>query len=315
MGNCDAFKFQSPAALRSEEYRQLFRLPPEEFLVQDFNCAFQESILLQGHMYLFVRYLCFYSNIFGFETKRIIAFNEITSVKRAKAVGIFPNAIEIFAGGKKFFFASFLSHYEAFKLINDGRKRHSTGAKEIKGQQEPMSESRRQENGFFYICKGNSSKNPINDMESTARDEDVPTSTESNVPSSANGAELVAESVINTRSSAPADCSWKPDNSDAPKDRHEAIYSPLSSSVLSVDILHPVTTPCYNFIDYTFTFGCVMIISMGCFLCAVPEGFTKVAETKFQMKVEEFFNLYFSDKAVNFIESFHRRCGDKGSML
>ncbi|KHG10586.1 GRAM domain-containing 1A [Gossypium arboreum] len=29
------------------------------------------------------------------------------------------------------------------------------------------------------------------------------------------------------------------------------------------------------------------------------------------MKVEEFFNLYFSDKAVNFIESFHRRCGDK----
>ncbi|XP_052490180.1 protein VASCULAR ASSOCIATED DEATH 1, chloroplastic-like isoform X5 [Gossypium raimondii] len=123
-----------------------------------------------------------------------------------------------------------------------------------------MSESRRQENGFFYICKGNSSKNPINDMESTARDEDVPTSTESNVPSSANGAELVAESVINTRSSAPADCSWKPDNSDAPK---------------------------------------------------VPEGFTKVAETKFQMKVEEFFNLYFSDKAVNFIESFHRRRGDK----
>ncbi|KAL1156094.1 hypothetical protein V6Z11_A08G069300 [Gossypium hirsutum] len=217
---------QSPAALRSEEYRQLFRLPPEEFLVQDFNCAFQESILLQGHMYLFVRYLCFYSNIFAFETK---VFLNIT-----KTVGIFPNAIEIFAGGKKFFFASFLSRDEAFKLINDGRKQHSTGAKEIKEQQE------------------NSSKDPINDMESTA--------SESNVPSSANGAELVAESVTNTRSSAPADCSWKPDNSYAPE---------------------------------------------------IPEGFTKVAETKFQMKVEEFFNLYFSDKAVNFIESFHRRCGDK----
>ncbi|KAG4186677.1 hypothetical protein ERO13_A08G058400v2, partial [Gossypium hirsutum] len=216
----------SPAALRSEEYRQLFRLPPEEFLVQDFNCAFQESILLQGHMYLFVRYLCFYSNIFAFETK---VFLNIT-----KTVGIFPNAIEIFAGGKKFFFASFLSRDEAFKLINDGRKQHSTGAKEIKEQQE------------------NSSKDPINDMESTA--------SESNVPSSANGAELVAESVTNTRSSAPADCSWKPDNSYAPE---------------------------------------------------IPEGFTKVAETKFQMKVEEFFNLYFSDKAVNFIESFHRRCGDK----
>ncbi|PPR98141.1 hypothetical protein GOBAR_AA22532 [Gossypium barbadense] len=327
---------QSPAALRSEEYRQLFRLPPEEFLVQDFNCAFQESILLQGHMYLFVRYLCFYSNIFAFETK--------------------------------FFFASFLSRDEAFKLINDGRKQHSTGAKEIKEQQllvlhlevflsyaGTYVRVQKQRERIFAFVKENSSKDPINDMESTARDEDVPTSSESNVPSSANGAELVAESVTNTRSSAPADCSWKPDNSYAPEkreigkgdrikkkseerlenmkkqrvnrvkenaqvseetklsysflaDRHDAIYSPLSYSVLSVDILHPVTT-----FDYTFIFGSVMIISMGCFLCAVPEGFTKVAETKFQMKVEEFFNLYFSDKAVNFIESFHRRCGDKGA--
>ncbi|PPE00158.1 hypothetical protein GOBAR_DD02811 [Gossypium barbadense] len=30
-----------------------------------------------------------------------------------------------------------------------------------------------------------------------------------------------------------------------------------------------------------------------------------------KIKVEEFFNLFFSDNAVNFIESFHRRCGDK----
>ncbi|MFQ6655024.1 hypothetical protein Gotur_025757, partial [Gossypium turneri] len=29
------------------------------------------------------------------------------------------------------------------------------------------------------------------------------------------------------------------------------------------------------------------------------------------IKVEEFFNLFFPDNAVNFIESFHRRCGDK----
>ncbi|KAA3471248.1 protein VASCULAR ASSOCIATED DEATH 1, chloroplastic-like [Gossypium australe] len=243
---------QSPAALRSEEYRQLFRLPPEEFLVQDFNCAFQESILLQGHMYLFVRYLCFYSNIFGFETK---------------TVGIFPNAIEFFAGGKKFFFASFLSRDEAFKLINDGRKRHSTVAKEIKEQQEPMSESRSQENGFFAFVKENSSKNPINDMESTARysllTERIGELScefirffliESNVPSSANGAELVAESVINTRSSAPADCSWKPDNSYAPE---------------------------------------------------IPEGFTKVAETKFQIKLLISLNLFIEDVEIKNSAALH----------
>jgi hypothetical protein len=93
---------QSPTSLRSEEYRQLFRLPTDEVLVEDFNCAYQENILIQGHMYLFVHFICFYSNIFGFETKKIIPFQEVTSVRRAKTAGIFPNAIEIFAGGKKY---------------------------------------------------------------------------------------------------------------------------------------------------------------------------------------------------------------------
>ncbi|XVF79759.1 hypothetical protein PTKIN_Ptkin15bG0015500 [Pterospermum kingtungense] len=250
---------QSPVASRSEEYRQLFRLPPEELLVQDFNCAFQESILLQGHMYLFVHCICFYSNIFGYETKKIIAFNEITSVKRAKTAGIFPNAIEIFAGGKKYFFASFLSRDEAFKLIHDGWVQHGCGAKKITERQESMFETSSQENGFVAIKKVNSSKSLINDMESTDRGEDVPTSKVRSY--SYNDAKVGPESVINTRSSAGADtCSWKPENCDAVK---------------------------------------------------VPDCFTKVAETKFPIKVEEFFNLYFSDNAVNFVESFHGRCGDK----
>ncbi|XVE76848.1 hypothetical protein DITRI_Ditri13aG0013100 [Diplodiscus trichospermus] len=255
-------EIQSPEALRSEEYRQLFRLPSEEFLVQDFNCALQESILLQGHMYLFVRYICFYSNIFGFETKKIIAFNEITSVRRAKTAGIFPNAIEIFAGGRKYFFASFLSRDEAFKIINDGWVQQGNGAKEITEQQESMSDSGSPENGFVAIEKVNSSKVLINNMESTDRNEDIPTSSDSKVLStSENEAEVGPETVINTGSSASADsCSLKPEKCDAPK---------------------------------------------------VPECFTKVAESKFPIKVDEFFNLYFSDNAVNFIESFHGRCGDK----
>lgn len=36
-----------------------------------------------------------------FVLQKIIPFHEVTSVKRAKTAGIFPNAIEIFAGGKK----------------------------------------------------------------------------------------------------------------------------------------------------------------------------------------------------------------------
>ncbi|EPS59808.1 hypothetical protein M569_14998, partial [Genlisea aurea] len=111
---------------RSEEYRQLFRLPSDETLIQDYNCALQDNFLLQGHMYLFDHYICFYSNLFGFETKRIIPFQEITSIRRAKAVAVFPTAIEIITSEKKYFFTSFLFRDEAFKLIDEGWQRMST---------------------------------------------------------------------------------------------------------------------------------------------------------------------------------------------
>lgn len=37
----------------------------------------------------------------NFEFQKVIPFNEIQSVRRAKAVAVFPTAIEIIAGGKK----------------------------------------------------------------------------------------------------------------------------------------------------------------------------------------------------------------------
>ncbi|XLT94071.1 hypothetical protein HN873_015733, partial [Arachis hypogaea] len=43
----------------------------------------------------------------------------------------------------------------------------------------------------------------------------------------------------------------------------------------------------------------------------VPEKYTGVAEANFLIKVEDFFRYFFSDDAVNFHESFHKRCGDK----
>ncbi|CAM6075381.1 unnamed protein product [Sphagnum tenellum] len=120
---------QSQRSQKSEEYRQLFHLPPEEMLIEDFNCALQKNILLQGHMYLFNRYVCFYSNIFGYEKKKVIPLKNVTCIRKAKTAGVFPNAIEIIAWGKKHFFASFLSRDEAFRLIVDGWIQHSSYAK------------------------------------------------------------------------------------------------------------------------------------------------------------------------------------------
>ncbi|KAL9303595.1 hypothetical protein ACSQ67_020858 [Phaseolus vulgaris] len=260
-----AASFQTPDVLKSEEYRQLFHLPPEEVLIEDFNCAIQENLLIQGHMYLFVNFICFYSNIFGYETKKVIPLPEVTCVRRAKTAGIFPNAIEIQAGNRKHFFASFLSRDEAFKIINDGWSRQGNGAI-IMEQKESMSESTSQENGFVTVENVNISDIPDSTSVSTDLSQDARSpSIVGDVPVLVGDSEKqcsvqqVAELELNN--DAPSESwKWNEEDIDAP---------------------------------------------------SIDEAFTCVAEEVFPIKVEDFFRYFFSDDAVNFLESFHKKCGDK----
>ncbi|XP_019450088.1 PREDICTED: protein VASCULAR ASSOCIATED DEATH 1, chloroplastic-like isoform X3 [Lupinus angustifolius] len=259
-------QLQSMDVLKSEEYRQLFHLPLEEVLIEDFNCALQENILIQGHMYLFVNFICFYSNIFGFETKRIIPLPEVTGVRRAKTAGLFPNAIEIIAGSRKHFFASFLSRDDAFKIINDGWLRRCNGSTIITEQQESISELSSQENGFIAIENVKSAE--ILDKESLFselyKDVGLPSHVGDDpelmtAPEKQSSMIQVAKPVLNN--DAPSvSWNWKEDDIDAP---------------------------------------------------TIPEGYTCVAESVFPIMVEDFFRFFFSDDGVKFLESFHKRCGDK----
>ncbi|KAH0660906.1 hypothetical protein KY285_029505 [Solanum tuberosum] len=261
---------QNQLALKSEEYRLLFRLPPDEVLVQDFNCALQESFLLQGHMYLFGHSICFYSNLFGFETKKIIPFHEITAVRRAKAAAIFPTAIEIVAGGKKYFFTSFLSRDEAFKLIDDGWLQHNGAAKES-ADLEPQSDLNFLDSGI--VGAADSFRQAKEGVECLERNEDNMVQEDSKplvngqfeIVSNPSGVQdsVEEEAVIvqNTDcSSSEKSYGLKQEDSDAPR---------------------------------------------------VPEGFTLVAEAKFPVKVEKFFEFFISDAGLAFQESFRRKCGDK----
>ncbi|KHN08597.1 GRAM domain-containing protein 1A [Glycine soja] len=262
-------QLQTPDVLKSEEYRQLFRLPQEEVLIEDFNCALQENLLIQGHMYLFVNFICFYSNIFGYETKKIIPFPEVTSVRRAKTAGLFPNAIEILAGNKKYFFASFLSRDEAFRIINEGWSRHGNGAIAIMEQKESMSESSSQENGFVAVENVKSSDITDNGSLSTDLSKDTTlTSIVGDDPVSTADSEKqcnvkqVAEPELNNDAPSAASVSWKWNEED-------------------------IDAP------------------------SILEAYTCVADSVFPMKVEDFFRYLFSDDALNFLESFRQKCGDK----
>ncbi|KAL0379779.1 UNVERIFIED_CONTAM: protein VASCULAR ASSOCIATED DEATH 1, chloroplastic [Sesamum angustifolium] len=196
---------QSPS--RVEEYRQLFRLPPDEVLIQDFNCALQENFLLQ----------------------KIIPFHEITSVRRAKAVAVFPTAIEIMAGGKKYFFTSFLFRDEAFKLISEGWLQHGNGSKEITEQQEPKSDASSQECDSSIVEESGSSKQYVDDSDVIKSDKNGPILEESKHVGEGEPEIISTSAVMEVREQANAEvpltveCSssekssvWKPEDNDAP---------------------------------------------------------------------------------------------------
>lgn len=117
--------------------------------VEDFHCALQKKICLQGRLYLFQQHVCFYSNLFGFVKSKVIPLQvvpvgnalcsclpaisaplylhpschpvqDVISVSKRKNVG-FPNSIEITwqcqGRAKHDFFTSFLHRREAYKMV------------------------------------------------------------------------------------------------------------------------------------------------------------------------------------------------------
>ncbi|XP_061243937.1 protein Aster-A isoform X1 [Bos javanicus] len=103
---------------RNEDFRKLFsKLPEAERLIVDYSCALQREILLQGRLYLSENWICFYSNIFRWETTISIQLKEVTCLKKEKTAKLIPNAIQICTENEKHFFTSFGARDRCFLLI------------------------------------------------------------------------------------------------------------------------------------------------------------------------------------------------------
>uniref|UniRef100_A0A7S4P844 VASt domain-containing protein n=2 Tax=Guillardia theta TaxID=55529 RepID=A0A7S4P844_GUITH len=96
-----------------------FNLPSSELLIEDYACALQEMILLQGRMYLFPRHVCFACDLLGSVRSIVIPYSEITDIRKAKTAYIIPNAIEITVTDNKYLFTSFLFRREAYKGLSN----------------------------------------------------------------------------------------------------------------------------------------------------------------------------------------------------
>ncbi|KAH0544582.1 hypothetical protein FGG08_001231 [Glutinoglossum americanum] len=103
---------------RNRDFHQLFRSVPEiDYLIEDYGCALQRDILLQGRLYVSEGHICFHSNIFGWVTTLVISFDEVMSVEKKSTAMVFPNAIVIQTLHAKNVFASFMSRDSTYDLL------------------------------------------------------------------------------------------------------------------------------------------------------------------------------------------------------
>ncbi|XP_020908813.1 protein Aster-B isoform X2 [Exaiptasia diaphana] len=103
---------------RSGDFRRLFKdLPDSEQLIVDYSCALQRDILVHGRLYISQNWLCFYANIFGWETFVTINCSDISSIRKEKTALVIPNAVQINTESEKYFFASFVSRDTAFTVL------------------------------------------------------------------------------------------------------------------------------------------------------------------------------------------------------
>nr|CAD7604613.1 unnamed protein product [Timema genevievae] len=103
---------------RSEDFRRIFKdVPPEERLVVDYSCALQKDILVHGRLYVSQNYLCFYANIFRWETLVSLKWKDVTAITKEKTALVIPNAVLVCTETDKLFFTSFGARDKTYLML------------------------------------------------------------------------------------------------------------------------------------------------------------------------------------------------------
>ncbi|OAX35402.1 hypothetical protein K503DRAFT_868295 [Rhizopogon vinicolor AM-OR11-026] len=110
--------FAVASSKRNADFHELFSSIPEgDYLIEDYGCALQREILIQGRIYISENHICFHANIFGWITDLSIPIYEITAIEKKMTAFVIPNAIQITTRQAKYTFASFLSRDTTYDVI------------------------------------------------------------------------------------------------------------------------------------------------------------------------------------------------------
>ncbi|KAJ7753719.1 GRAM-domain-containing protein [Mycena metata] len=105
---------------RNADFHDLFPdIPEGDYLIDDYGCALQKEILVQGRIYVSENHICFRANILGWVTDVSIAISEITTIEKRATAFVIPNAIRVKTPRAEYTFASFLSRDTTFDVIHN----------------------------------------------------------------------------------------------------------------------------------------------------------------------------------------------------
>ncbi|KAF4549252.1 Hypothetical protein D9617_22g065970 [Elsinoe fawcettii] len=110
--------FAVASSKRNKDFHALFRsVPEDDYLIEDYSAALQRDILLHGRFYVSEGHICFSSNILGWVTNLVIAFDEIQTIEKKNTAIVFPNAIVIQTLHSRNIFASFVMRDSTYDLL------------------------------------------------------------------------------------------------------------------------------------------------------------------------------------------------------
>lgn len=72
---------------------------------------------MQGRLYVTQNYLCFYANIFGWETTVTLKWKDVSAVTKEKTARVIPNAVLICTRTEKYFFTSFVARDKTYLML------------------------------------------------------------------------------------------------------------------------------------------------------------------------------------------------------
>ncbi|XP_076277317.1 protein Aster-B [Lasioglossum baleicum] len=103
---------------RSDDFKRIFKdVPDDERLVVDYSCALQREILVHGRLYVSQNYVCFYANIFSWETVVSLRWKDVTSITKERTAIVIPNAMTISTATDKFFLTSFGARDKTYVML------------------------------------------------------------------------------------------------------------------------------------------------------------------------------------------------------